>query len=65
MVKHIFSNLSRGFFYSIGKVLAIIFIGVVIVFVVNKFFPQKQPINYNVQWVHHLGGGADESYEKN
>lgn len=66
MVKNIFSNLSRGFFFSIGKVLAIIFIGFVVVTIVNKIAPKKVPTkDYNVQWVHHLGGGANETYEKN
>lgn len=57
MVKNVFSNLSRGFFYSIGKVLAIIFIGFIIVTLVNKF-PTKNVDNYNIQWVRK--GGADK-----
>lgn len=36
MVKSIFGNLSRGFFYFIGKVLAILFIGFVIYTIVSK-----------------------------
>lgn len=30
MVKNIFSNLSRGFFYTIGRIIAIVFILLVI-----------------------------------
>lgn len=55
MVKSIFSNLSRGFFYSIGKVLAIIFIGLIIAFFVSKIkIPQENVKNYNTQWVYRM-----------
>lgn len=55
MVKNIFSNLSRGFFYSIGKTLAIIAIGILIVFIVNKIAPKEKKPNYNTQWVYRFG----------
>ena len=42
MVNNIFSNLSRGFFYFIGKVLAIIFIGFVIYTIVSKIHPDTE-----------------------
>lgn len=44
MVKDIFSNLSRGFFYFIGKVLAILFIGFVIYTIVTKLDIPKNDI---------------------
>ena len=37
MIKNVFSNLSRGFFYFIGKVLAIIFVGFVVYTLISKF----------------------------
>ena len=36
MVKNVFSNLSRGFFYTLGKFIAIAFIGLVIYTLVTK-----------------------------
>ena len=42
MVKNIFTNLSRGFFYTIGKIIALAFIGLVIGTIVLKldhFYP--------------------------
>lgn len=36
MIKSVFSNLSRGFFYTIGRILALAFIGLVIATLVSK-----------------------------
>lgn len=36
MVKNIFNNLSRGFFYTIGRIIAIAFIGLVIYTIATK-----------------------------
>lgn len=36
MIKNVFSNLSRGFFYTIGRLLAFAFIGLVIATIISK-----------------------------
>lgn len=36
MIKSIFSSFSRGFFYTIGRILAIAFIGLVIATIITK-----------------------------
>lgn len=36
MVKNIFSNLSRGVFYTIGKIIAYIIIGFIIGYLLSK-----------------------------
>lgn len=37
MVKNILSNLSRGFFYTFGRVIAFFVIGFIIYYLISKF----------------------------
>ena len=37
MMKSVFNNLSRGIFYTIGKVIAFVLIGIAIYFIVQYF----------------------------
>ena len=49
MVKNIFGSLSHGFFYFIGKILAIIFIGFVVYTLVSKIdIPSDDIIAHNL-----------------
>lgn len=47
MVKNIFGSLGKGFFYTIGRIIALIFVGLVIATLLTKIkLPDLQKVPY-------------------